>query len=382
MKSKLTIFSVLVVMILTACGNKAPATNAVATATVANTQAAVMTDTPAPAETAAINTPLAAGEASATPANGPTVTSTPEPPRPTNVAGCTNTAKFVADVTIPDNTPIDGGAEFVKTWRVLNSGTCIWASDYKLAYYSEERMNAPATVPLAITYPGQTLDISVTLTAPNSVGSHRANFVLENPDGLAMKISDDSRLWLIIQVGSTVASTVAAPAVNTATVAVAAATDVPVATAASGSGGGGLVTVSCGYSIDQSKLLDVIAAINAYRSQFSMFAYPVNPQLAKAAQAQANDMACNSLTGHAGSDGSTVESRVTATGYTFSFVDENIYNSNPPLSGQDVVNQWINDTTNTHNKLNLVSDTFTEFGIGYAFFNNSGYYVIVFAAPK
>jgi uncharacterized protein YkwD len=161
------------------------------------------------------------------------------------------------------------------------------------------------------------------------------------------------------------------------------ATNVPVASATAGAGGGGLVIATCGYSIDQSKLLEVINAVNAYRARSGgMSAYPVNPQLAQAAQAQASDMACNSLTDHTGSNGSTVESRVTATGYAFSFVRENVYNSNPPLSGQDVVNKWINDTTNTSNNLNLVSDTATEFGVGYAFFNNSGYYVIVFAAPK
>ena len=379
MNKKRMTFIVLIAIILTACGSKIPAETA--SPTVVNTQAAVVvTDTPAPAETVAVDTPLTLGEASPTSASGPTSTSTPEPPRPTNVAGCTNSAKFVADVTIPDNTQLDGGKEFVKTWRVMNSGTCIWASDYKLAYYSEERMNAPAIIPLAITYPGQTADISVTLTAPNSIGVHRANFVLENPDGLAMKISDDSRLWLIINVGTTAAITAAA---NTATVAVSAPTNIPAASATTAAGGGGLVNVTCGYSIDQSKLLDVINAVNAYRAKSGgMSAYPVNPQLAQAAQAQANDMACNSLTDHTGSNGSTVETRVTATGYSFSFARENVFNSNPPLSGQDVVNKWINDTTTTSNNLNLVSDTATEFGVGYAFFNNSGYYVIVFAAPK
>jgi uncharacterized protein YkwD len=379
MNKKRVTFIVLIAIILTACSSKTPAETASPTA-APNTQTVVATDTAAPAVTAAIDTPLTLGDASATSATGPTLTFTPAPPRPTNAPGCTNIAKFVADVTIPDNTQVDGGAEFVKTWRVMNNGTCIWASDYKLAYYSEERMNAPATIPLAITYPGQTLDVSVTLTAPNSIGVHRANFVLENPDGLAMKISDDSRLWLIINVGSTAAVTAAA---NTATVAVSAATNVPVASATTAAGGGGLVNATCGYSIDQSKLLAVINAVNAYRAASGgMSAYPVNSQLAKAAQAQANDMACNSLTDHTGSNGSTVETRVTATGYNFSFVRENVYNSNPPLSGQDVVNKWINDTTNTSNKLNLVSDTATEFGVGYAFFNNTGYYVIVFAAPK
>ena len=91
---------------------------------------------------------------------------------------------------------------------------------------------------------------------------------------------------------------------------------------------------------------------------------------------------CNSLASDTGSNGSTVESRVAASGYSASFTAENVHGSNPPLSGQDVVNLWINDSADLNHKLNLVSDTATEFGVGYAFFNNTGYYVIVFAAPK
>jgi hypothetical protein len=32
--------------------------------------------------------------------------------------------------------------------------------------------------------------------------------------------------------------------------------------------------------------------------------------------------------------------------------------------------------------LNLLSTVFTEVGVGYAFFDNFGFYVIVFAAPS
>jgi uncharacterized protein YkwD len=375
MNAKLTTFIVLLALILTSCGSKAPAETAVPAVT--NTRALVATNAPATEAPVITDTPVASTEITATVSDQPTVTSEP---RPTNVAGCTNSAAFVADITIPDNTQLAGGEEFVKTWRIGNNGTCIWASDYKLVYYSDERMNAPAEVPLAITYPGQTLDVSVKLTAPNSIGVHRANFVIEKPDGLAMKIADDSRLWLIINVGSTVAPT----AGNTATAgAVSVATNAPAANPTVPAGGSGLVNVTCGYAIDQAKLIEMINAVNAYRAQSGgMFAYPVNQQLARAAQAHANDMACNSLSTNTGSNGSTVDTRVAASGYTASFAGQNVYVINPPISGQDVVNKWINDTVETQNKLNLVSDTFTEFGVGYAFFNNTGYYVIVFAAPK
>jgi len=371
MNGKLTNLLLLGALILTSCGGQTGGETA--TPAVADTQVVANTPGSATQPPVATEPPALTAEASATSTNLPSPTVLVEP-RPTNVAGCTNSAAFVADVTIPDNTQIDGGAQFVKTWRIMNNGTCIWASDYKLTYYSEERMNAPAEVPLAITYPGQTLDISVTLTAPNSIGKHRGNFVIKNAEGLIMKVADDSRLWLIINVGTTITATVA----NTATAAPQSAVTPTGTTSASGAG---FATVTCGFSDDRNKVLEVINGVNAYRTQSGLPAYPVNPQLASAAQAHARDMACNNLFVHTGSNGSTVASRVAASGYVAAFVSENVYGSNPPLSGQEAVNWWRNDKTDLQHNLNLISDTFTEFGVGYAFFNNFGYYVIVFASP-
>jgi len=51
-----------------------------------------------------------------TPTNPPTVQPTDPTPIP-----CTYGASFVADVTIPDNTVLPPGAEFVKIWRLRTS---------------------------------------------------------------------------------------------------------------------------------------------------------------------------------------------------------------------------------------------------------------------
>ena len=353
----------LIAMLLSACGSQAPeaTATAAATETLAATSTVPATETLATTEVTATTSPEAG-------------TATPAATRPPNAPDCTNSASFVADVTIPDNTEIVGAETFTKTWRIMNTGTCIWASDYTLSHYSDEIMNAPASVPLPVTFPGQTADISVELTAPNSIGTHRANFVIQNPAGLIMSINDDSRLWLIINVRTTTAAT-AAPTSAVATQAAA------TATTAGSSGGTGLVTATCGYALDQAKIIELLNAVNAYRSQSSMPAYPVNSKLAQAAQSHASDMACNQLTAHTGSNGSNIAQRVAASGYVAAYVDENIRVSNPPISGQEVVNLWVNDTADTHSRLNLVSDTYIEIGIGYAFFNNTGYYVIVFASP-
>lgn len=365
MNAKLLItFTILIVMIASACGSGATA--ATPTLTQAETQiipitGATETETPVKADVTGTSTVISTAT--------PDFTSTPVPVRPTNAPDCTNKATFVADVTVPDNSEVKGNTTFIKTWRIMNIGTCVWAYDYTLRPYTEESMSAPPSVPLAITYPGQTLDVSVLLTAPNVAGIHKGYFVIRNPVGAIMKINADSRLWVIINVTSAVAvlPTAAGPAV----------TGIP----NTPSGGGVLAGASCAFTLDQAKVNDVVNAVNAYRAQTGMKPYTVNSQLTSAAQAHANDMACNQLFGHAGSDGSTAAVRIAASGYIAGFATENVYGSYPPLSGQEAVNWWKNDKTDPRHNLNLVSDTFIEIGVGYAFFDNYGYYVIVFGTP-
>jgi uncharacterized protein YkwD len=328
-----------------------------------------------------------------TPATPLTATATAGTPIPTNPPDCTNSALFVTDVTIPDNTNIAGGTTFTKTWRIGNNGTCVWGPTYTLSHYSDERLGAPDSVPLGLTYPGQTLDISVDLTAPNATGTHRGNFVIKNPQGLIMKIADDSRLWVIINVTVTTAATVAATAtaIGAPTTPVVSETPAgsgtPAVTATGptptgGSASSSSVTAACAFTTDRAKLTEVISAVNAYRAQNDLPAYSVNARLAEAAQRHAVDIACHKLYVHTGTDKSTPRTRVADTGYLARSVSENVNGNYPPLNGQGAVNWWINDKTDpTHNK-NLLSNTFTEIGVGYAFFDNYGFYALVFAQPQ
>lgn len=359
MTKKLFIVSLLAAMLLSACGGQASSETSTPIPTVTLVSAA--TERPATANPTAT-------EDSAAPTALSDSTSTPETPMPTNLPDCTNSASFVSDVTIPDNSPVGAGTTFTKTWQVRNTGTCTWGPWYTLTYYSDERMNAPASVPLGVTFPGETLDISVDLTAPNGLGTRRGNFVIKNPAGLIMKIDNDSRLWLIINVTNP-AATAVPPTPNGS------------ATGTSTGDSSGFAKVSCAFTIDSAKVTEAINAVNAYRAQNNLPAYTVNEQITKAAQAHANDMACNNLFVHTGSDGSTPQSRVATSGYFATTVTENVYGSYPPLNGQGVVQWWINDKTDVRHNQNLLSSTYIDIGVGYSFFNNYGYYVLVFAKP-
>jgi uncharacterized protein YkwD len=226
-------------------------------------------------------------------------------------------------------------------------------------------MLAPASMPLSVTYPDQTADISIKLTAPSADGSHRGYFVIKNPTGLIMKIDNDSRLWVVINVSSQVAA------------ATQGAENIPVT-----GNEHSLANATCAYTTDASRVRDTILAVNSYRAQNGSSAYAINEKLTQAASAHANDMACNNFFTHTGSDGSTPATRAAASGYSAALITENVYGSYPPLSGQGSVDWWKNDQTDINHNLNLLSTTYTEIGVGYSFFNNFGYYVVVFGKPK
>ena len=121
----------------------------------------------------------------------PTVTNTPIPPTATSVPPTRTAtsipcywAQFVKDVTIPDDTVLNPGATFTKTWRLKNVGSCTWTNDFDLSFVSGKVMNAPAAVDLPTTvYPGDTIDLSVQMVAPTSSGTYTGYWDLRTGNG-------------------------------------------------------------------------------------------------------------------------------------------------------------------------------------------------------
>ncbi len=110
-----------------------------------------------------------------------------EPPPGALVTGesssvCLNSA-YVADVTIPDNTQLDNGVEFTKTWRIRNSGTCAWPADTVLAFTGGTQMNAPASVPIGALDPGKEVDVSVKMKSPAQAGVYTGKWRTRTADG-------------------------------------------------------------------------------------------------------------------------------------------------------------------------------------------------------
>ncbi len=260
---------------------------------------------------------------------------------------CTDSAVLVRDVTIPDGMQMQAGETFVKTWELINNGTCAWVG-YAVKFDSGDAMNAPLSAPIEDTLPKKSVQVSVSLTAPSADGSYTANFSLTDSNGKSVPIGTERTFWVKIIVGKLSVAPTASGSVNTA---------VPPF-----SGG-----VNCNYSQNAGYVNQIASLINQERAAAGLPSLTVNAQLQSAAQGHAADMACNNLVSHTGSDGSSVRSRIAAAGYVASRSEEIIYAGGSP---QAALTWWMSDAIHRDAILNAKS---TEMGVGYAYFSSGSY---------
>ena len=288
--------------------------------------------------------------------NSPSDLAAVSPVIPAALPACTDSAGFVADVTVPDNTNLKQGTGFVKTWRIRNTGTCAWNANYALIFTNGNQMGSPTSVPFPATAPGETMDLSVPLVAPASDGAYTAKYELHDASGNPFPIDGGRYVWVMITVGTTTAA--------------------PTTTSSMTSG-------SCTYVENASLVSQLFSLINAARASNGLPALGLNTSLTAAAKGHSIDMACHSSLSHTGWDGSTEKTRISAQGYAYSFADEAIYAQPPEYGGtaQAAVDWWLNDPP--HRAI-LLSSQATEIGLGYAYVSGSalgGYFTADAAAP-
>ncbi len=195
MKYKFTPILLVFVLLVSACNLPAGTQEAgegLIFTLAAQTITAAAQETQPPAE-AGTSTPIP-GESSATSTPPPAQAAATDTPVPCNLAS------FVADVTIPDNSTITTSKAFTKTWRLRNAGSCAWTSGYLLVFDSGDAMGGPASQQLTngTVAPGQTVDVSVNLTAPAAPGTYKGNWRLKEPGGAIFALSTGP-FWVQIQ---------------------------------------------------------------------------------------------------------------------------------------------------------------------------------------
>lgn len=269
----------------------------------------------------------------------PTVTATLSPTDPTPTPTCHDSAFFVEDVTIPDNTQVQASGTFTKTWKLKNTGNCTW-SGYTVTFVSGDRLDSPDTVPVPETDAGSEVEVSVDLKAPSDDGAYSGNFELRDARGNVVSLGSEQTFWVRIVVGE---------------------------------GGSSQTVGNCPYTENADYVKALIDLINQARADVGRPALTVNPQLTAAARAHSLDMACNNFFRHSGSDGSWTGDRLTTSGYTRPYYLE--------LLGfglaQDAMNQWREDDDQWGN---VINSRVTEIGVGYVYSKFSllgGYWTVV-----
>ena len=301
---------------------------------------------------------------------GMSTTGTPGTPSnetavPTGASGagsCQDSALMIADVTVPDNAQMSKGQKFTKTWRFMNNGKCNW-SGYSIAFVAGDRMASPETAPVPETATGNTVDVSVELTAPSADGSYTGFYELRKANGETLPIGIEKTFWVKILIGNVAAAPVA-------TIALTPISGVPTVKVTG--------PASCNYSSSSSYQTEIANLINGARTEAGLSPLAVNAQLMAAAQGHSIDMACHGLISHSGSDGSSPSQRVAAAGYAASRSSEIIYGSGYPQTAFD---WWMSDQVHRDEILNSYV---TEIGVGYAYVQGTsagGYYTVNFASP-
>ena len=125
--------------------------------------------------------------------------------------------RFIDDVTIPDDTVMQPGQTFRKVWRIQNAGSCVWTAGYQLVFTSGDQMgNVFAANLPGVVAPGETVDVSVDLTAPRTYGEFKGNWKLRSPSGNVFGTSNSANdaIWVKIVVGSGAGMATFAPGVT------------------------------------------------------------------------------------------------------------------------------------------------------------------------
>ncbi|HLA08007.1 MAG TPA: NBR1-Ig-like domain-containing protein [Anaerolineales bacterium] len=163
------------VLVASACGSSAQNDAIISTAVAQTVQAGesnpvlvtASTDTPVPALDATLTPAI-------TPTSEPTALSAPSDP------DCIH-ANLISEYP-PDGTIYTPGDPFTKTWSIQNNGNCTWDSTYKLIFWSGDQMGSSSSYPLPETVvPGDQLDITINLQAPQADGTYTSYWRLQTP---------------------------------------------------------------------------------------------------------------------------------------------------------------------------------------------------------
>ncbi len=176
-----------ILLLLAGCKQAEPTLSAETVLTsVALTVDASLSATPeASATPTATATPTETTTTTASPTDDATQAAPTQENSAPPAANC-DAATFAEDVSIPDGTQLAPDTDFIKTWKILNSGTCTWNTDYVVVFVDGSDMDgdSPTYLTVDAVPPGNVVDISVEMTSPDTTGKYTGYWRMQNADGV------------------------------------------------------------------------------------------------------------------------------------------------------------------------------------------------------
>ncbi len=182
-------------LLITACGaevtpESAQEINRIETAvaeTVAAQNAAQNVGTPSPVVPVFTPTPLVFS-ATLTP-----LAPIASPTLPANMPKSQCASASLVSETIPDGTIFKPEVQFTKTWEIKNTSTCTWDTNYKIIFWNGDLLGGAYYYNLPqMVAPGQTLPISLILTAPKDEAIYSSEWMLQTPDSIEFGVGQYS----------------------------------------------------------------------------------------------------------------------------------------------------------------------------------------------
>jgi hypothetical protein len=105
--------------------------------------------------------------------------------RPSSTPECSNVLAYLEDVSVPDGSTIQPGAQVDKRWKLENSGSCNWDARYRLRLIAGPSLGVPSQQALYPARSGTQFTLQILFTAPNEPGTYRSAWQAYDPQGQA-----------------------------------------------------------------------------------------------------------------------------------------------------------------------------------------------------
>ena len=89
-------------------------------------------------------------------------------------------SSFLSDVTYLDGTEVTPGQDFVKTWKIKNTGSCTWGTGYSVIFAYGEKMSGVPEPFTSTVAPNEDVEISVRFKAPDTTGQYSSVWRMAN----------------------------------------------------------------------------------------------------------------------------------------------------------------------------------------------------------